>query len=96
MNYGKLIDGFFAVLFAALTLVAAVYFVDMHRTLKAKQADLAAKQRRLAADEARLQQQLEYLDRLQHDPVLVERIIREKLHYARGDEFVFRFEEEKR
>ncbi|HWA24687.1 MAG TPA: hypothetical protein VG734_03355 [Lacunisphaera sp.] len=96
MNYGKLINGFFAALFTALTLCAVVYFVDMHRTLKAKQADLAAKQRRLAADEARLRQQLDYLDRLQHDRVLVEQLIREKLRYAKGDEFVFRFEEDKK
>jgi cell division protein DivIC len=93
VNYGKLIDGIFAVLFTAITLWAVVYFVELHRTLKAKQTDLATKQRRLTADEARLRQQLEYLDRLQHDRVLVEQLIREKLRYAKGDEFVFRFEE---
>jgi len=96
VNYGKLINGFFAALFAVLTLWAVVYFVDMHHTLKAKQADLAAKQQRLAADEARLDQQLKYLDRLQHDRVLVEQVIRQKLGYAKGEEFVFRFEEDKK
>ena len=96
MNYGKLIDGIFAVLFTAITLWAVVYFVELHRTLKAKQTDLATKQRRLATDQARLQQQLEYLDRLQHDRVLVEQIIRQKLGFAKGEEFVFRFEEEKK
>lgn len=96
MNYGKLIDGIFAALFTAITLWAIVYFVELHRTLKTKQTDLQVKQRRLTTDQARLQQQLDYLDRLQHDRVLVEQIIRQKLGYAKGEEFVFRFEEEKK
>ncbi|MDB6114884.1 MAG: hypothetical protein JWQ62_1829, partial [Lacunisphaera sp.] len=33
---------------------------------------------------------------LRNDPALVERLIRQKLRYARAQEFVFRFEEGKK
>ena len=95
MNLSKFINGLFVVLFAGITLWAVTAFVGMQRELKAKQADLATKQRQLAEAEARLRAQTEYLDRLRHDPALVERLIRQKLAYAKSDEFVFRFEEVK-
>ncbi len=96
MNFSKLIQGIFLALFTALLLWAATFFVQMHRELKALQAQEALNRRRLAEAEARLAQQDKYLDRLRHDPALVEQLIRQKLGYARGDEFVFRFEEEKK
>lgn len=96
MNYSKLIQGFFAVLFTAITLWAVAFFVQMHRDLKALQAQQAANQRQLADAEAKLRQQEKYLDRLRHDPVLVEQLIRQKLGYAKGEEFIFRFDEEKK
>ena len=95
MNLSKFINGLFVVLFAGFMLWAVTAFVGMQRELKAKQADLATKQRQLAEAEARLRAQTEYLDRLRHDPALVERLIRQKLAYAKSDEFVFRFEEVK-
>ena len=96
MNYSKLVQGLFGALFTAITLWAVSFFVQMHRDLKALQAQQAANLRQLATAEARLQAQEKYLDRLRHDPVLVEQLIRQKLGYARGEEFVFRFEEEKK
>ena len=96
MNFGKIIQVFFVVVFAAITLWATAFFVQMHRELKTLRAQEAANQRRLAEAEARLAQQEKYLDRLRHDPVLVEQLIRQKLGYAKGEEFVFRFEEEKK
>ena len=96
VNFSKVIQVLFAVIFVAITLWATAFFVQMHRELKALRAQEAANQRRLAEAEARLQQQGKYLDRLKHDPALVEMLIRQKLGYAKGDEFVFRFEEEKK
>jgi cell division protein FtsB len=96
VNFSKVIQVFFAVAFIAITLWAAAFFVQMHRELKALRAQEAANQRQLAEAEARLAQQEKYLDRLKHDPALVEVLIRQKLGYAKGDEFVFRFEEEKK
>lgn len=93
MNFSRLINGLFAVLFTAIALWAAAFFVQMHRELKALQAQEEGNRRRLAAAEARLAEQQRYLERLRHDPALVERIIREKLGYAKGDEFIFRFPE---
>lgn len=96
MNLSRFINAFFAVVFAGIALWAASFFVTMHRELKALQAQEAANQQRLAAAEAKLREQEKYLERLRRDPALVERIIREKLGYAKSDEFVFRFEEEPR
>jgi len=95
VNLSKLIQGIFAVLFIAIALWAVTYFVDMHRELKALQAQEAANQKRLAEAETKLKEQERYLDRLKNDPALVEQLIRQKLGYAKGTEFVFRFEEPK-
>lgn len=94
MNPSKMVNGFFAVLFTAIALWAVVFFVEMHRELKSLQMQEETNRKRLAAAEAKLKEQTEYLDRLRNDPALVERIIRQKLGYAKGDEFVFRFEED--
>ena len=93
VNYGKLLLGFYAALFVGVALCAAVFFVQMERDLTTLRLQEEAGQRRLDAAVARLQEQEKYLDRLQHDPALVERIIRQKLGYAKSSEFVFRFEE---
>lgn len=96
VNYSKLIQGIFWALLTALLLWAVTFFVGMHRELKTLQAQEAVNRKRLADAEAKLKQQEKYLDRLRHDPALVEQLIRQKLGYVRGDEFVFRFEEEKK
>ncbi len=83
-------------LFTALLLWGVTFFVQMHRELKTLQAQEEANRKHLAEAEAKLQQQEKYLDRLRHDPALVEQLIRQKLGYVRGDEFVFRFEEDKK
>jgi len=93
VNLSKFINGTFVALLAGITLWAATFFVEMYRELKSLQAQELVNQRRLAEAEARLRAQEQYLDRLQHDPVLVEQLIRQKLAYAKADEFVFRFEE---
>ena len=93
MNINKVILGVFGVLFAAATLWALIFFVEMHREMTALRAQESLNQRRLAEAEARLQAQEKYLEQLRHDPVLVERLIREKLGYAKPQEFVFRFDE---
>lgn len=96
VNYSKLILGFYAALFAGVALWGVAFFVQMERDLTTLRLQEGANQRRLDEAVARLQAQEKYLDRLRHDPALVERIIRQKLGYARSGEFVFRFEEEKK
>lgn len=95
MNISKVILGVFGTLFAAVTLWAVTFFVQMHREIRALHAQESLNQRRLAEAEARLQAQEKYLDQLRHDPALVERLIREKLGYAKSQEFVFRFDDKK-
>ena len=93
MNLSKVILGLFGAAFVAVTLFAVSFFVQMHRDITALRAQEATNQRRLAEAEAKLAAQEKYLDQLRHDPALVERLIRQKLGYAKGEEFVFRFED---
>ncbi len=93
MNLGKLIIGIYGALFAAVAVWAVVFFVQMHRDITVLRAQEALNQRRLAEAEAKLAAQEKYLNQLRNDPVLVERLIREKLRYSKGEEFVFRFED---
>jgi cell division protein FtsB len=94
VNFSKLILGLYAALFVGVTLWAGTFFVQIHRDYTALKAQETANERRLAEAEARLQAQEKYLDQLRHDPALIERIIRQKLGYAKSAEFVFRFEDE--
>ncbi len=94
MNWSKAIYATYAVLFAVVTVWAGLFFLQMHRELTALRAQEEANRLRLAAAEAKLRDQQAYLERLRHDPDLVERLIRRKLGYVKPQEFVFRFEEE--
>jgi cell division protein FtsB len=93
VNASKVILGIFGVAFAAVLLWAVTFFVQMHREITVLRAQENHNRQRLAEAEARLAAQEKYLDQLRNDPALVERLIREKLRYSKGDEFVFRFEE---
>lgn len=93
INWPKLTSGIFLALFAGIALWAGMFFLQMHQELTVQRAQEAANRRRLDEAQAKLEEQRKYLDRLQHDPALVETIIRKKLGYARTDEFVFRFED---
>lgn len=87
--------GIFVALFAGVAACAGVFFVRMHREYAVLKAQETTNRRRLEDAQKQLEGQLRYLDQLRHDPVLVERIIRQKLGYAREQEFVFRFDEQK-
>jgi cell division protein FtsB len=93
VNYNKLVLGFYALLFVGVALWGITFFVQMQRDLKISRAQESANQERLETALARLKEQEAYLERLQRDPALVERIIRQKLGYAKDQEFVFRFED---
>ena len=96
MNISKVILGVFGLAFAAVTLWAVTFFVQMHREITLLRAQENHNRQRLTETEARLAAQEKYLEQLRKDPVLVERLIREKLRYSKGEEFVFRFEDEKK
>lgn len=96
MNPSKLISGIFGTAFVAVTLWGVTFFVQMHRDFTALRVQESLNERRLAEAQARLAAQEKYLEQLRHDPALVEQLIRQKLGYAKGQEFVFRFEEQVR
>jgi cell division protein DivIC len=93
VNFSKLILGIFGAAFAAVLFWAVSFFVQMHREFTVLRAQEEHNRQRLAETEAKLAVQEKYLEQLRHDPLLVERLIREKLRYSKGEEFVFRFEE---
>lgn len=93
MNWHKLINAAFVVLFAVIGVWGGFFFLELHRDLTLARAQEAANQAKLTAAQERLAKQQAYLEQLKSDPGLVERVIRQKLRYARGEEFVFRFEE---
>lgn len=93
MNWHKLINAAFVVLFAVIGVWGGFFFLELHRDLTLARAQEATNQAKLAAAQERLAKQQAYLEQLQADPGLVERVIRQKLRYARGEEFVFRFDD---
>jgi len=93
VNWPKLTSGIFLALFLGITLWAGMFFLQMHQELTTQRAQENANRLRLAAAQARLETQRKYLDQLQHDPALVETEIRNRLRYARPDEYIFRFED---
>jgi len=92
MTFRRSVAAFYALLFLALTLFAGVFFVDTHRELSAQRAREEENRRQLSELKKSLADQRVTVDRLQHDPAYVERVIRERLGYARPDETVIRFE----
>lgn len=93
MKLHKIILGAYGAAFVAVALLAGDFFVQMYRDLTAMRAQETANQRRLTEAQAKLTAQEAYLEKLRHDPALVEGLIRQKLGYAKTQEFVFRFEE---
>ena len=93
MNWSKVILGIFGAAFAAVLLWGVSFFVQMHREITVLRAQENHNRKRLEETEAKLASQEKYLEQLRHDPVLIERLIRERLKYSKGEEFVFRFED---
>ena len=83
---------FYALLFVALTLFAGLFFLRTYAEVTALEGQERESRVRLAELQTHLAQQESKLARLHNDPAFVERVIREKLGYARPDETVYRFE----
>ena len=92
MNLRRLIVILYALLFAGLGIGAGALFLDARAEYnQLKQAEAASK-RRLAEAQARLAEQEKILQRLRTDPEFVEKVIRQRLGYAKPGEYIFRFE----
>lgn len=82
----------YAVVFLSLSVFAGVFFYRTYGEFLNLKAQEVENRRRLAETELRLLEQRDVLDRLKNDPDFIERMIRDRLGYARSDEVVFRFE----
>jgi cell division protein FtsB len=93
VNARRLIVMLYLVVFVGVAGASGIYFWEARAEYLQLREQEEASRRRLAETEARLQEQEKTLERLRHDPVYVEKVIRRRLGYARPDEFIFRFEE---
>lgn len=93
VNWNKVITVVFVVLFAAVAGWGALFFLELNRELSVLRTHEQNHQRKLAEAREKLAEQERHLERLRRDPALIEQVVRQKLGYARANEFVFRFEE---
>jgi cell division protein FtsB len=92
MTLRRSVIAFYALLFVALTLFAALFFLRTYGEYSALKAGEMESRQRLADLQLRLIEQKTILVRLREDPDYVERAVRERLRFAHPDEVVFRFE----
>jgi cell division protein FtsB len=93
VNLRRLIFSLYVLVFLGVAATSAVFLWQAREEYRQLKLQEAASQRRLAETEARLKEQERIIERLRNDPAYVEKVIRRKLHYAKPDEFVFRFDE---
>ena len=93
MTFRRSVAAFYALLFVALTLFAGLFFVRTHAEMRAMRDREDDNTRQLAELKRTLVEHKVTLDRLNNDPAYVERVIRERLGYARHDETVIRFDQ---
>ncbi|MCX6945042.1 MAG: septum formation initiator family protein [Verrucomicrobiota bacterium] len=93
MNFRRLIVSLYLVLFIGVGVASGLFFWQTKAEYAQLKQQEAANRRRLAETEAKLKEQEKIIERLRNDPAFVERVIRRRLHYAKPDEFIFRFEE---
>jgi cell division protein DivIC len=93
MLFRQIIIVFYLLLFLSVGAGSAAFFWKTRQEYKQlRQVELATT-RRLAEVEQRLRDQEHVLQRLRTDPAYVEMKIRQRLGYARPEEFIFRFDE---
>ncbi|MDB6168772.1 MAG: Septum formation initiator [Verrucomicrobia bacterium] len=93
MNLRRLIVSLYLLVFVGVGAASGVFLWQAKEEYTQLKQQEAASRRRLAETEAKLREQEKIIERLRTDPAYVEKVIRRRLHYAKPDEFVFRFEE---
>jgi cell division protein FtsB len=93
MNFRRSVAAFYALLFVALTLFAGLFFVRTYEEMRTMREREEENRRQLAELKKTFVDQKVTLERLNQDPAFVERVIRERLGYARPDETVIRFDQ---
>lgn len=92
MNSRRTIVLLYVVLLAGFGAGTGLLFLEAKAEYTALKEKQAALQREVAAARTRLADQDRFLQRLRADPVLVEKVIRERLGYGRHGEVIFRFD----
>ncbi|MFA6962058.1 MAG: septum formation initiator family protein [Opitutaceae bacterium] len=93
MPIRQIIVTFYLLLFLSVGAGSAMFFWQTRREYnQLRQVELST-QRHLAEAEEHLREQERILHRLRTDPAFVEMKIRQRLGYARPEEFIFRFEQ---
>ena len=93
MSLRRIIVSLYLLLFLAVGAASGVYFLEAREEYNRLRQQEAASRRRLVEAEAKLREQEKILERLRHDPVYVEKVLRRRLGYAKPEEFIFRFED---
>jgi cell division protein FtsB len=87
----RLIVWIYAVLFLAISMVSGVFFFRTYQEYSQLERLEMESRQRVAQARQQLEEQKRVLDRLQHDPYYVEKVIREQLRYAKPSDLIFRF-----
>ncbi len=78
--------------FLVLAVFTTGFFMRARQEYHQLTVQQASSKRRLADLEAKLRDQEKILNQLRTDPIYLEKVIRQKLGYAKPGEMIFRFE----
>lgn len=92
MRTSRVFNLIFAIALVAVASVGGVSLFQNYQKLQAKRGFHEAAQDRLGKLESDIRIKSEALSKLDSEPEYVERVIRQKLNYAKKNEVVFRFE----
>jgi cell division protein FtsB len=92
VNSRRAIALLYVVLLTVFGVGSGLLFMDARAEYNALKAKQAACERELSAARTRLAEQDRFLQRLRTDPLLVEKVVRQRLGYGRPGEVVFRFD----
>jgi cell division protein DivIC len=93
VNSRRLLAGLYLLLFLGLSLGAGTLYLKLRQGYDRQRRAQEALRQDVADLRAKIAAQEKYLERLRTDPVLVERLLRERLKYSRPNEWVFDFVE---
>ncbi|MFM1852436.1 MAG: FtsB family cell division protein [Cephaloticoccus sp.] len=93
MNFRRLVITVYLALFLGVAVASGVFFWQAQQEYENLREQERAIRQKLADAEQRLKDQERILERLRTDPTYVERVIRQRLGYAKPDEYIFRIRE---
>ena len=93
-SLAQIVLGLLSTLLALAVLSFSALFLQSYREFeyfKSKEMEL---EKQLSHLKVKISQKEKYLDLVLHEPDFLERVVRQKLGYARPDETIYRFESE--